>query len=551
MLRKFLQNAKGNVSMTFALLAVPIVVASGATVDFSAASNQRFRAQDALDRATLAATKELGTVPNSTIETKLRTYYADFYKPPSGTTTSITGVTFDNDKGQVTATADVNTKTSFLPLASINDLTSHLSSQVAIGNTDFDVVLVLDTTGSMAGSKISTLQTAAKNLIDTLLTMNTQSSITDLVQVGVVPFAAAVNVGSSYGPTYSGTTRTSNGTGAAWLDVDTRSPIHTENWNSGLGDNRFDLFAALQASYPSKASQLGWGGCVESRPYPYSVHDTTVSTGDPKSWFVPMFAPDEPNYYTTSTGKWTSPSSYNYSTFSNSYLDDNGGACSSAVSYNSLSGVQDAQGRTCKYKNQSKFSKSSFDGTVGPNLSCTSQPILPMTRDKTSLYSKIDALTASGNTNIHEGVMWGWRVLSPDAPFTEGRTATLARPLKRVMIVMTDGENTYTTNSNFNASTYAGYGYVAENRLGTTSNNSATVKQKQDALTAEACANAKAEGGITIYTVGFTVTATDTLAMLKTCATTSDYFFQASDNAALLAAFNSIAKSITQLRVAQ
>ena len=53
-----------------------------------------------------------------------------------------------------------------------------------------DVVLVLDTTGSMAGTKMTALQSSANLLIDTL-----DGGGGSQVQMGVVPFAAYVNVG--------------------------------------------------------------------------------------------------------------------------------------------------------------------------------------------------------------------------------------------------------------------------------------------------------------------------------------------------------------------
>lgn len=544
MFRTFIKNKAGNVGITFALAVVPLVMAAGATVDYGAASAQHDRAQQALDRAALAAGKDLGLVSHTVIETNLRRYFADFYKPPSGTTASVTEITIDDASGKVSAAGDVTTKTSFIAIASIPELVSSLASEVVVGSADLDVVMVLDTTGSMQGSKLSTLQSAAKDLVDVLLGMNTKTSVTDRVQVGIVPFAAAVNVGPQFGPTYAGTTRTSKGTGSGWLDVNTQSPIHTENWSSGLSDNRFDLFAALAAANPSKAAQLSWAGCVESRPYPHSVHDTPVTNGDPKSWFVPMFAPDEANYYSY---WWNYSSQY----FDNTYLSDNGSQCSGNVSYSTVGGIQAAQGRTCKYKQNTRLYGSTFDGGFGPNYSCTSKPILAMTRDKSTLYNTINSLVAAGNTNIHEGVMWGWRALSPEAPFSEGRTGTKLRPVRRIMILMTDGENTYNTDTTFNASTYAAYGYVAKGRLGTTSNSSSTIKAKQDALTAEACSNAKSEGGVTLYTVGFTVTAPDTIQMLETCASGSSYFFKADNNAGLVAAFQAIGNQITQLRVAQ
>lgn len=546
-LKHLLDDRRANVAMTFGLLAMPLMALSGAAVDLGIVYSERSRAQDALDRATLAAAQDLGTVSNAQVEANLRTHYGSFFKPSRDTTSSIDSVAIDNEKGEVTAVAQVTTKTNILRMASIDEMISGFKSTVALGVSDFDVVMVLDNSGSMAGSKISTLKTAAKDLVSTLIAMNNVTTRTDRVQIGVVPFAASVNVGSGYGPTYSGTTRTGNGTGSAWLDVGGVSSIHRENFNAGLTDNRFDLFARLAAAYPAYASALAWRGCVEVRPQPYDVTDATPDTTTPDTMFVPMFAPDEPGYKPSWSYYWTNPSG-----FSNNYLDDNGGSCTSQAASSNDTQLLEAQGRTCKYQapTSSNFRDASSLGTsYGPNASCTTKPVQPMTRTKATLDTFIDSLAAGGNTNIHEGVMWGWRALSPAAPFTEGRTGTTERPLKKIMIVMTDGENTYSTNSTVNKSTYAAYGFVSEGRLGTTSTSN--VKTKQDERTALACQNAKQQGNITIYTIAFQVTATATQTLLKNCATAPSFYYPAESNSQLLAVFQQIAKEITQLRVAR
>lgn len=544
---KFLASREGHVALTFSLMLMPVIMVGGAGIDMGMLYAERSRAQGALDRATLAATLDLGSVPNATIEANLKTQYAAFYLPSTGTTTEITAVTIDNVKGEVTAKAKVNTSMAFLQLANISDMESGLSSTVALGNNDFDVALVLDNSGSMGGTKLSTLKTAAKDLVSTLLAMNTATGRTDRVQIGVVPFAASVNVGAGYGPTYSGTTRTADGTGAAWLDVQGLSSIHRENFNSGLTDNRFDLFAALAAARPSDADDLAWKGCVESRPQPYDVTDDTPATGTPDTLIVPMFAPDEPGYKPSWSYSWTNPWG-----FYNNYMDDNGGTCSTSAGSSNDTQLLEGQGRTCKYKSpsSSNFRDASSLGTsFGPNYSCTTKPIQAMTRTKTTLDTFIDSLSANGNTNIHQGVMWGWRVLSPTVPFTEGRSPTVEKPLKRIMIVMTDGENTYSTSSTMNKSSYAAYGYVAKGRLGTT--NTSNVKTKQDERTALACTNAKSQGNVTVYTIAFQVTAQATKDLLRNCATGSSYAFTADNNSQLLAVFQQISKEITQLRVAR
>src|SRR5690606_33410547 len=50
--------------------------------------------------------------------------------------------------------------------------------------------------------------------------------------------------------------------------------------------NRLSLFAGM--------SGQSWKGCVEARPYPYSINDTTPSSSSPDTLFVPHLAPDDP-----------------------------------------------------------------------------------------------------------------------------------------------------------------------------------------------------------------------------------------------------------------
>ena len=63
---------------------------------------------------------------------------------------------------------------------------------------------------------------------------------------------------------------------------------------------------------------------------------------------------------------------------------------------------------------------------------------------------------------------WGWRVVSSGAPFTEGRPET-EKGNDKVVIVLTDGANTYYTPSSLgdsdpagNKSTYSAYGYAGQ-----------------------------------------------------------------------------------------
>ncbi len=75
------------------------------------------------------------------------------------------------------------------------------------------------------------------------------------------------------------------------------------------------------------------------------------------------------------------------------------------------------------------------------------QPIAPLTlltaQNVKLLKEKINAMQASGGTNIPVGLVWGWRVLSHEPPYTEGASDAdiRNRKINKVIILLTDGLN--------------------------------------------------------------------------------------------------------------
>ena len=158
--------------------------------------------------------------------------------------------------------------------------------------------------------------------------------------------------------------------------------------------------------------------------------------------------------------------------------------------------------------------------TLFPAANCTSPAAaMPLSEDWTALHSKVDAMTASGNTNVTIGMVWGWHALTANLPFTQA--AEPAPDLDKVIILLTDGLNT-------------------QNRW-TTSESSI------DARTAAACANAKA-ANIKVYTVR--VIEGD-VTLLKNCATKPTMYYDVQQASELNIVFNSIAQGLANLRIAK
>ncbi|MCC6983428.1 MAG: pilus assembly protein [Bauldia sp.] len=541
MLRRFLKSRSGNVASLFALSAIPLVAAMGAAVDFSRAYQFRSMTQDALDAAALAANRLIGIKS----EAEVRAEAARFYAANTRRVPNAPPYTMVISGGEVTLRAQLHVDTYFTGLVGLDEIVMDLMAHTIAGNATYEVVLALDNTGSMSGSKITTLRTAARDLVNTLFDVNALNTQPNPIQIGLVPFASAVNVG----PTYAN---------ASWMDTGAIAPtaddMFTNNYNNNNTRNRFAIYNQLR--------NVTWAGCVENRPYPFDVNDAVPTTADPRTLFVPMFAPDGPDAWSQSD---------------NDYLPDTGGNCPTTACPSNQSAswcntnnrapktadFTEAlrQARTCKYNNVSLSGSHNNGRAFGPNFSCVSNPLLPMTANRNTILTQIAAMPAEGNTNIHDGLMWGWRLLSPTEPFTQGREYNAPNNFK-ILILMTDGDNTYTSESNINKSSYASYGFISPavspagqtagtGLLGINTTTNSTMVNAMNQRTREACANIKATDDILIYTIGFQVSTQATINMLRDCATEPSMAYQSTSNADLIAVFQAIAANITTLRVAE
>jgi hypothetical protein len=310
---------------------------------------------------------------------------------------------------------------------------------------------------------------------------------------------------------------------------------------------------------------VNWGGCVEMRPSPYATTDDTPTSLTANTLFVPMFAPDEPDKKNSSED----------SDYTNKYLNDyvrvGPDYAATTANYGSNTKQHYRQDWTRKYNSDAKLKDSkgkvligqerSRDfGPYGPNMGCTTDAILPLTGDQAEATAAVEAMDAGGYTNVHAGLLWGWYTLSASAPFTEGRGYDVPENDKYI-ILMTDGNNTYPTQSTMNQTEYYAWGFGKDNRvsggLGSTSSNVDSMNQ-QTALT---CANIKAiqdadgESAIKIFTIVYDVPDGSTVKnLLYECASTSKtgqkYYFDVEGDG-LAAAMASIGNEISQLRIAE
>jgi len=195
---RFGRDEKGAIAIMFAFTAMIAVALVGGAVDYGRWLNAKNQTQNAIDAAVLAAGRVLQTTNGNQAQAleAARRSYAQM-KSLLTTSDSIDFQIVDGGVSVVGSTTAV-VSTPFLATAGVISLEINAvgKAELAVGGnseTNIEVSMMLDVTGSMAGSKIADLRTAAKDLIDIVVWAD-QSQYTS--RVALTPFAPRINVGS-------------------------------------------------------------------------------------------------------------------------------------------------------------------------------------------------------------------------------------------------------------------------------------------------------------------------------------------------------------------
>ncbi len=486
--RGFTNNIDGAVAIVYGPMVIVLLLAAGIAIDYSRAYLVKKEIARALDASILAA----GSMANAD-EDAMKAMAQRYFDANISAKTKAKydpQLTFDYEAStaEITASSAAVVDTYLMKLAGHD--TVGVEAQAVAGRSlvNVEVALVLDNTGSMSGSKMTSLKEAATMLVNTLYT---PSGSEDFVKFALVPFTASVNIG---------TDKLGNG----WLDEDSESDAGQEDFSTSYtywGNSTYDGMTAQEALTHFDAD---WKGCVRAR-----VGTATNEDGD-----------------SVSLDKWdTAPDGSDVNTLwalhikpVHTYTNWWGGKPSDSSIRNRLEDVDDE---------------------------CPDAEILPLTNVQDTINDKIDAMNAEGWTNIPTGLVWGWRVLSSAAPYTEGADYGEDN-VRKVIVVLTDGQNnvgSYYSNK-LNGS-YSAYGMTAYEHLGTGNPGSKLEDKLEDV-----CTNVKTKG-ILIYSITFQVSDNDTKTLMRNCATRDDMYFNSPDSASLQDAFEEIAVGLQKLQLRQ
>lgn len=581
--RGLFRDQRGAVAPLFLVTATAVLGSSFGAIDLVRYNVVQGRLQNALDGATLSAGRNLANLTPTPGTPEEGAWQADAFQyfrtnlPDGYLGSSVQPEDLkieygeDTNNGYLAGQFVSMSVKGDLPLISTGFL--HVTSfQIGASNkavrrtrSDLEVVLALDNTGSMSGTKIDTLKSAAKELTKVVLGA-VPADAPKSVFIGLVPFADTVNVGNS---------------------------ALTRQW----------------VSYPSERTNYItnlWGGCIVEPP--------VASWGGgnlPAAAWTPGAGVFQPLYMIM-------PSILGVKELD---LEDGKGKVKTYERIpvgtvdkpqpSSFSATGNDVYRLVKAERSSSTSLTAY--TLHSPSNCRiERQVRFLNNDLDKIDLAIDAMTADGSTLIPTGLLWAWRMLRPDWRGTPG-WGDEAKPrdpdptgLSKVIVLLTDGENSppggtgvSSTERNFAfklgydkqvctdkgradkdcnltliASTYppasktSSVSSDSQSPLNSLkmreplgSDNSTTIGWDSpspmstttvDKYMGELCSKVKADGnGIKIYTVTLGDVGSSAEALMNGCSSGAGYFYNATNVSTLPDVFKSIAGSLTELRLTQ
>jgi len=488
-LRRLAADRRGAISPLIAFAIVALVGFVGIATDTARAYFVKARLSQALDAAALAGGRAFF---DDTRDADIQMYF-DANFPPGfmGADVSDLDIDTSNDAAgdRLDLSASATVPTTFMRLAGVDDITVSVANQVTRQTNYLDVVLSVDLSTSMtesAGgtSRIAAARTAATSLVDILFGENETK---DLLKIGLVPWTAKVNV------TYEGVAYD----GDPWPDeVDPYlNPITRDEENHVWRTNNSPVAFLTEPDDD-------WKGCVYAR---FRTDKSKNNAGQADTVI---------GDHSASWGEW--------------------------VGYEPV----DTRDHEPTQSNRSECRQvEDEDDSRWGNPECTpcyTRGITPLTDTKQTVLDAIDDLqvnsTGTSYTNIAQGLLWAWNVITPEPPFDEADADPEGKRVQAI-VLLTDGINTG----------WWGDAYKAD--FGRNDDARDDLDDRLETI----AANIKSEG-IRIYAIQFgDAPDEDQVDLMKAVASDPDgsHYFYAPDAAALNDVFEEVANSLSELRLSK
>jgi Flp pilus assembly protein TadG len=498
-----LSDERGNVLILTAAMLIPLIALVGGAIDIGRYQMVKARLQSACDAGVLAGRRAMtaGTV--------------DAFTP---SVVSVAG------SAQTVALSVATTlPTTLMRFFGYTNLGMSVTCNAKQDFVNTDVILVLDTTGSMSqtipgdtDTKIVSLQKAVLAFYDQLKPIQDQLAAANLrLRFGIVPYSSAVNIGhliQDADPSYmlsskwTYQSRTAGPTTCYIFGI----PYGCTGFSYGpkevdissyVAGNSVDVTPIIGNSdangrYSSSkaANPTTWKGCIEER-------ETTVMAANANAIPSGAYDLDIDRKPTNDATRWKP------------YWPE--------LSYTA-------------------------DTPKGTTRACPNEAAQLKVWTRTDLDTYLKKLNADGFTYHDNGMMWGARLGSPDGIFANDNPATFnGLPVKRYIVFMTDG--VFDTNYDTLYSAYGVEKFDKRVTPGGTDSNEADQQARHDNRFKLLCSRAKSMG-YQLWVLVFDATLSSSL---SNCASSASQASVSANSAALNAKFVEIGRNIGSLRLSQ
>lgn len=473
-LRRLAGARHAGMAPLFALSVVPLIAAVGIATDTARGYMVKSRLSYALDAAGLAGGR---VVFSPTRDEDIQMYF-DANFPPGFMNAEVDGPNFTVDENNevITLEATATIDATFMRVLGFETLTVAAQTEVTRQTQLLEVVIAMDMSGSMTYSAAgggTRIEAARAAATELVNILFGDDEVKPLLKIGLVPWNGKVNV-TLNGSTYDSGATTSESVPNFVNPV--TGGLQSQVWYANNSP------VALLSPPPA-----GWQGCAYAR-----------------------FTDD----------------------------GDNGNDADLLLGYTTVGGAEWMAFEPIGPEGEPVPGWSDCAGAVSGAecIVCLDHGITPLINTKTDIQNAIDELTNPvDSTNIPEGMAWAWRVLMPEAPFTEAEVDPDGRR-QQAIVLLSDGENC---------------GWSGDAYKGAFGLCSAARDELDDRLRGLAD-NIKAQG-VTIYAIQFANGDSEQQALMQEIATGPDapFYFFAPDAASLTQAFREVANNLSELRLSK
>ena len=294
------QDRRGNTAMIFALALIPIFSVAGFAIDHNRHITAQKHVQASLDAAALSTALRLSE--EKLDPTKLDPVAQAFFDAQFEMTSAMSMLPIKAKvvDDEVVLNAEGTLDTTLMAIIGQNKMPLAAETAVVYNiQQPVELALVVDTSGSMSGSKLTALKDASYSLIDILLPSEDDPSKNEAAKMSIIPFNTYVKIDTKYKNAswmrdtapYTRTWKSCRTTNKDRRDAGCWQESYScTKWRGSKEQGNRESYRATckrwkcpagakpKETCTTRSEYRQWHGCVRSRNYPYNVQDDTYGS---------------------------------------------------------------------------------------------------------------------------------------------------------------------------------------------------------------------------------------------------------------------------------